>query len=95
MIKTRNIGLIRQWRFLLALDGNKFGLSLRQLAEMGGVTERTVRRDMDTLILSGFPVRATTMGGSVKFLMDAKEWKGAARLLRDERRNNTPLRLMP
>jgi len=51
------IGLRRQWALLRRLSTRSAGLSLRELAEEFAVTERTVRRDLETFRSVGFPIR--------------------------------------
>lgn len=54
----RNRGLVRQWKIVRALQASTFGMTFRQLADVSddAVSERTIRRDIDTLTLAGFPV---------------------------------------
>lgn len=48
--------LRRQWSLLRALSVARRGLTLRQMAAELGVTERTIRRDMDVFRTVGFPL---------------------------------------
>jgi len=50
------IGLRRQWALLRSLSSRHAGLTLRQMAEGLGVTDRTVRRDLDVFRRVGFPL---------------------------------------
>lgn len=51
-------GLVRQWKIVRALQASRRGMTFQQLAERcdDAVCERTIRRDIDTLTLAGFPV---------------------------------------
>ena len=55
---ARNNQIIRQWKLLQALETNRFGLTLRELAAQFEVTEMTVRRDLKGLEEAGFPIFA-------------------------------------
>lgn len=57
-VDKRNRGMVRQWRLLRALQKTRCGLTFRQLREAAeeAVCERTIRRDVDTLELAGFPI---------------------------------------
>jgi len=48
--------VLRQWNLLKMLQSRGQGLSLRELAEENGVSERTIQRDFETLQEMGFPV---------------------------------------
>jgi predicted DNA-binding transcriptional regulator YafY len=52
----RNAEVIRQWNILQALATSRLGQSINQLAELTGVTTRTIRRDLEALSVAGFPV---------------------------------------
>jgi predicted DNA-binding transcriptional regulator YafY len=58
----RNRGLIRQWKLVRSLMAARLGLTFAQLIEAAEepVTMRTIRRDVDTLTLAGFPVDVVT-----------------------------------
>jgi predicted DNA-binding transcriptional regulator YafY len=51
----RNAEVIRQWKILKRIEAGRF-TSSRDLAEEHGVTERTVRRDIEALQEAGFPL---------------------------------------
>ena len=60
----RQRGLIRQWKLLRALEAvQPRGLSWAQLqtAAEEAVCVRTLRRDIDTLTLAGFPVDVVSL----------------------------------
>lgn len=54
----RNRGLIRQWRIVRALQASRLGLTFAQLQDVAedGAVIRTIRRDIDTLTIAGFPI---------------------------------------
>lgn len=54
----RHRGLIRQWRLVRALQKARYGMTFMELADAAeeSVSLRTIRRDIDTLTLAGFPV---------------------------------------
>jgi predicted DNA-binding transcriptional regulator YafY len=52
----RNAEVIRQWNILQALATSRLGQTIDQLAELAGVTTRTIRRDLEALSVAGFPV---------------------------------------
>ena len=51
----RNAETIRQWRLLREIEARR-GLTIRRMAELGGVSTRTIRRDLDALQEAGFPL---------------------------------------
>jgi predicted DNA-binding transcriptional regulator YafY len=51
----RNAEVIRQWRILKTIEAGRW-TSSTQLAEDNGVTERTIRRDIEALQEAGFPL---------------------------------------
>jgi predicted DNA-binding transcriptional regulator YafY len=51
----RNAEVIRQWKILKTIEAGRF-TSSAQLAEEHGVTERTIRRDVEALQEAGFPL---------------------------------------
>lgn len=53
---ARNNQIIRQWKLLQALESNRFGLTLDELAVQLVVTPMTVRRDLTALLDAGFPI---------------------------------------
>lgn len=57
-VDKRNRGMVRQWRLLRALQKSQRGMTFQQLREAAEerVCERTIRRDVDTLELAGFPI---------------------------------------
>jgi predicted DNA-binding transcriptional regulator YafY len=51
----RNAEVIRQWRILKTIEAGRYTTAL-DLAEEHGVTERTIRRDIEALQDAGFPL---------------------------------------
>jgi proteasome accessory factor B len=52
---VRNAEVIRQWKILKRIEAGRFTTS-SDLAEEHGVTERTIRRDLEALQEAGFPL---------------------------------------
>jgi predicted DNA-binding transcriptional regulator YafY len=51
----RNAEVIRQWKILKTIEAGRF-TSTARLGEAYGVTERTIRRDIEALQEAGFPI---------------------------------------
>ena len=51
----RNAEVIRQWKILKRIEAGRY-TTTRDLAEEHGVTERTIRRDIEALQEAGFPL---------------------------------------
>lgn len=80
--------IVRQWRLLLALDAHRGGLTLAQLrtrmAADTTVGARTIRRDLDALILAGFPIDVRSGGApeaATVWVIDRSQWRGGARTI--------------
>lgn len=58
----RNSEVIRQWKILKTIEAGHYS-SAAQLAEDYGVTERTIRRDIEALQEAGFPLYDDRDGG--------------------------------
>jgi len=54
---ARGEPLVRQWNLIKALQHNRFGTSLDELAKRTGCGRRTVQRDLQVLQEAGFPIR--------------------------------------
>ena len=52
----RNAEVVRHWKMLLRIDADRSGVSVKQLAQEFGVTQRTVWRDLAALQEVGFPL---------------------------------------
>lgn len=48
--------LVRQWILLRLLSSRRYGLTVREIHEELGVSEKTVRRDLETFVEVGFPL---------------------------------------
>ena len=51
--------LLRQWALVTQLSARGAGLTIKELAQEHSVTERTIRRDLQTLQRAGFPLTET------------------------------------
>jgi predicted DNA-binding transcriptional regulator YafY len=51
-----NSPLFRQWLLLKTLSGRRFGVTVAEMAEELGVTEKTIRRDLKAFCEVGFPI---------------------------------------
>ena len=67
----RNAEVIRQWRVLKRIEAGRF-TSTQALADEHGVTERTIRRDLEALQEAGFPLYddETDEGGRIWRLVE-------------------------
>jgi predicted DNA-binding transcriptional regulator YafY len=61
----RNAEVIRQWQLLLAIERNRLGLTVDDMAKLTGVGKRTIWRDMQALQEAGFPL-ASDKGDDTK-----------------------------
>src|SRR5438132_9671424 len=52
----RNAEVIRQWTILREIERARVGVTIDELASLCGVTTRTIRRDLQALEESGFPL---------------------------------------
>ena len=52
----RHAEIVRHWRMLLHIDAHRHGVTVKDLAQHFGVTQRTVWRDLDALQQVGFPL---------------------------------------
>lgn len=52
--------LLRQWPLLRLLCARHYGVTVREMAREMGVTERTIRRDLEVFREVGFPIEETT-----------------------------------
>ena len=51
--------LIRQWLLLRTLSVRRYGVTVKELAEDSGVSEKTIRRDLEIFQSAGFPLEET------------------------------------
>ncbi len=66
--------LVRQWIMLRILSSRHYGVTVKELAEELGVSEKTVRRDLDAFSEAGFPLEETVVEHG------RKKWKLAGDL---------------
>lgn len=71
----RQRGLIRQWRLVRALSAARLGLTFQQLQDAADetVSLRTIRRDVDTLTIAGFPIDVVTQWPNPKVYL--RQWR--------------------
>jgi len=51
--------LVRQWMLLRTLSARHYGATIRELGQERGVSEKTIRRDLETFRRAGFPLEET------------------------------------
>lgn len=51
--------LLRQWLLLKTLSARRYGVTLKELAAEMQVSEKTIRRDLETFMVAGFPLTET------------------------------------
>jgi len=64
----RNQEVVRQWQILRAIEANRLGATIADLADAHQVSTRTIRRDLSALQAVGFPIYDETRE-------DGKYWK--------------------
>lgn len=75
----RNAEVIRQWNILRAIEQARLtGLTIDELAELGGVTTRTIRRDLQALQEAGFPLYDDRRrdDGRTRWIISGQAFKG-------------------
>ena len=70
----RNAEVIRQWSILRDLEASR-RLTIDDLASRTGVTTRTIRRDLEALQVSGFPLYDEVVDGKRYWLLEAKAFR--------------------
>jgi len=70
----RNAEVIRQWSILRDLEASR-RLTIDDLAARTGVTTRTIRRDLEALQTSGFPLFDEVHDGKRYWTLEAKAFK--------------------
>jgi predicted DNA-binding transcriptional regulator YafY len=73
---ARNAEVIRQWEILRDIDAARVGITLRKLAALRGVHQRTIRRDIEALCAAGFPLYDEKVNGSPAWKLKAKPFRG-------------------
>jgi predicted DNA-binding transcriptional regulator YafY len=76
----RHTEIVRQWRLLLALEGRARGLTLADLQDAAGegVSDRTIRRDLNALTQAGFPIESTRTDGRTRYTLNRDVFGGLA-----------------
>jgi len=70
----RNAEVIRQWTILKELEASR-RLTIDDLSQRTGVTTRTIRRDLEALQTSGFPLFDEVHDGKKYWTLQAKAFK--------------------
>jgi predicted DNA-binding transcriptional regulator YafY len=70
----RNAEVIRQWTILRELEASRRA-SIDELAARTGVTTRTIRRDLEALQTSGFPLFDEVIDGKRYWTLEAKAFR--------------------
>ncbi|HEX9367890.1 MAG TPA: transcriptional regulator [Vicinamibacterales bacterium] len=70
----RNAEVIRQWSILRDLEASR-RLTIDDLAQRTGVTTRTIRRDLEALQTSGFPLFDELIDGKRYWTLEAKAFR--------------------
>ena len=77
----RNAEVIRQWTILREIErARAAGVTIDDLASLGGVTTRTIRRDLQALEEAGFPLfdDRTREDGRTRWSLSGQAFKGLA-----------------
>ena len=76
----RHAEIVRQWRILLALEGRARALTLQELQQAAGegVSERTIRRDLNALAQAGFPIEPAKVEGKTRYALNREVFGGLA-----------------
>ena len=72
---ARNGEMIRQWRLLREIEASS-GVTIRQMAEVAGVTTRTIRRDLDALQEAGFALYDESYDGQKRWKLRTRPFNG-------------------
>jgi predicted DNA-binding transcriptional regulator YafY len=70
----RNAEVIRQWHILRDLEASR-RMTIDDLAQRTGVTTRTIRRDLEALQTSGFPLYDELIDGKRYWTLEAKAFR--------------------
>jgi predicted DNA-binding transcriptional regulator YafY len=70
----RNAEVMRQWTLLRELESSR-RLTIDEMAEITGVTTRTIRRDLEALQFVGFPIYDELYDGKKYWLLEQKAFK--------------------
>jgi predicted DNA-binding transcriptional regulator YafY len=77
----RNAEVIRQWTILREIERARgAGVTIDQLASLGGVTTRTIRRDLHALEEAGFPLfdDRSHDDGHTRWAINGQAFRGVA-----------------
>src|SRR5688500_2028015 len=77
---ARSTELVRQWEILREIDGARTGIPIAKLAALRKVHPRTIRRDLDALGRSGFPLFDEKVNGTSMWKLRAKPFRGLEQL---------------
>jgi predicted DNA-binding transcriptional regulator YafY len=80
-VVPRNAEVVRQWTILREIERARGGgVTLDDLAELAGVTTRTIRRDLQALEEAGFPIYddRSADDGRTRWQMNGQAFKGLA-----------------
>jgi predicted DNA-binding transcriptional regulator YafY len=66
---SRGDQLIRQWGILNLIEARHYGITIEMLAQEVGCTTRTIRRDLEALELTGFPLYTEEIDGELRWMM--------------------------
>jgi len=77
---SRNAEVTRQWKILRAIEASHAGKTIDQLAEIGEVTTRTIRRDLEALQEAGFTLRddRDCEDGKVRWRLEGRPFRTLA-----------------
>lgn len=77
--------LIRQWILLRMLCAKRYGMTVKEMVAEMGVSEKTIRRDLETFQAAGFPLKETVEDfGRKKWSIDRDRAKPELSFLFDE-----------
>jgi predicted DNA-binding transcriptional regulator YafY len=74
--RARGQEVVRQWRLLLKIEAARLGLTIKQLADEFGVTQRTIRRDIEQLQEVGFPLEQKITETRRAWMLNRDAFKG-------------------
>jgi predicted DNA-binding transcriptional regulator YafY len=74
----RNAEVIRQWTILREIEHARGGVTIDELAQIGDVTTRTIRRDLEALQAAGFPLYddRSADDGRTRWRVNGQAFKG-------------------
>ncbi len=77
---ARNTEVIRQWNLLRSIEAARYGVSVADMAARGGVTTRTIYRDLVALQDAGFPLIDESRDGHAYWKLNQNPFKHLTRL---------------